>query len=90
MDDSIDPPSLKRLVLSRNFTDAVALAELVVSFVVGSIALPHSAMAMLQAILELTHVDSFLDRVNIFTKAMPDSCFPFTGVSILAVRTIVR
>ena len=90
MDDAFDPLSLKHLFLSRNFTDAVTLAELVVSFVVGFIALLHSAMAMLQAIFELTNVDSSLGCIDIFTEAIPNTCYPFAGVSVLAVHALVR
>ena len=90
MDEVFDPLSLKHLVLSRNLTNAVTLAELEASFVVGSIALLHSAMAMLQAIFELSNVNSSLGCIDIFTEAMPNTCFPFAGVGVLAVHALVR
>ena len=63
------------------------LAELEVSFIELSIPLLQSAMAMPQAILELTDVHLIIDCVDRFTEAIPVSCIPFADVSFIATHT---
>ena len=66
------------------------LAEFEVSLIREFIIILHSTMAMPQAILELTNVDSIVACVDIFTDAIPDSCFPFAEVTFLGVLNLVR
>ena len=87
---AFDPLAFKSEVLSHTFTEAVPLVKLEVSFIRVFIASLRSAMAMPQAILELTNVDIILDFVDIFKEAIPDSCFKFTDVSSLKFYTLER
>ena len=87
---AFDPLAYKSVDLSHKFTNAVHLIELEVSFIRVFIALLHYAMAMPQAILELTNVDLILRFVDTFTEAIADSCFPFADISLTAIHTHVR
>ena len=66
------------------------LAEFEVSLIREFIIILHSTMAMPQAILELTNVDSIVACVDIFTEAIPDSSFKFADVSFIKFHTLER
>ena len=63
------------------------IAELEVSLIELFILTLKSTMAMPQAILELADVHKIIDRVDRFTEAIPESCFPLADVSLIATHT---